>query len=94
MQSQRLLRLADQFRQVGLVADGQAPFGQDDLRGALDRLLRAPHGQSRVVGDRALDAIELLPERAGVFQPGQRIRGQLRPGRRDVASLRTHYQPG
>ena len=58
VQSQPLLRLADQFRQVGLIADLKAPFGQDDLGGAFDQLLRAPDGQCGVVGDRALDAVE------------------------------------
>ena len=71
VQAQGLLSLAHQFRQVGFVADRQAAFGQDDLGGALDQFLRASDSQGRIVGDGALDAVQLFSDRAGILA-GQR----------------------
>src|ERR1035441_2358937 len=88
VQAQRLLSLTHQCRQIGFVADWEAAFGQDDLSGALDQFLRASDSQGRIVGDSALDAVQLFPDRAGILQAGQRVRGKLGPGRYDMAGRR------
>ncbi|WP_261565677.1 hypothetical protein [Frankia gtarii] len=78
-QAEGLLGVADKSGQVGPFVDSEAAFDEDDLGSALDELLRAADRLGRIVDDRALDPVEMIRNRRGVFQIGERVGGKRGP---------------